>query len=275
MTEKTSPAFDTATQYHGLSLPEYRPMIVLHQPQMGENIGMVARAMANCGLTKLALVAPRDGWPNEKAFPASSGADHILHDATVYATLQEAVADCALVFGSCAFERELIKPVMTAETAAQAICRAHETKQKTALVFGPERTGLTKDDMALMDGVITIPLNPEFASLNLAQSVLLIGYAWWYAQVVAPQKQNANALLDILNLNEAEPATQGDMDNLFENVVDVLEEKNYFTNSQNKTAQLRNARSFLQRMRLTKQEARSAHGMLKAMMDGKIWSRKS
>jgi tRNA/rRNA methyltransferase len=274
MNEKISLQHDTATQYHGLTLPQRKPRIVLHQPQMGENIGMVARAMANCGLHELVLVAPRDGWPNDVAFPASSGADHILHDARVVETLEQAVADCSLVFGSCAFERELIKPVMTAELAAHAICRAHDTEQKTALVFGPERTGLTKDDMALMDGIITIPLNPEFASLNLAQSVLLIGYAWWSAQVIAPQNHADHALLNILNFNEAEPATQDDMDNLFENMIWALEQKNYFTNPQNKAAQLRNARSFLQRMRLTKQEARSAHGMLKALMDGRMWVRK-
>jgi tRNA/rRNA methyltransferase len=273
MSDKTLPLHDTATQYHGLSLPDYAPRVVLHQPQMGENIGMVARAMANCGLTELILVKPRDGWPNAVAFPAASGADHILHHARVVDTLEQAVADCTLVFGSCAFERELIKPVVTAELAAQAICKSHDNQQKTALVFGPERTGLTKDDMALMDGVITIPLNPDFASLNLAQSVLLIGYAWWYAQVVAPQRTEDHAVLDILNLNDAEPATQNDMDNLFGNIIWALEQKNYFTNPQNQPAQMRNARSFLQRMRLTKQEARSAHGMIKALMDGKMWTR--
>ncbi|HEY1095807.1 MAG TPA: hypothetical protein VGF14_01045, partial [Alphaproteobacteria bacterium] len=111
---------------------------------------------------------------------------------------------------------------------------------------------------------------PEFASLNLAQAVLLIGYAWWHRAVVVPQK-NDSPILDVLNLQEAELATQGEMDNLFQNMIWALEQKNYFTNPQNIPAQLRNARGFLQRMRLTRQEARTAHGMIKALLDGKMW----
>jgi tRNA/rRNA methyltransferase len=271
MTIKPPLPYDTATQYHGLRAPERVPLIVLYQPQMAENIGMVARAMANCGLSRLALVQPRDGWPNKDAWPTASGAEAILNNAGLFDRLTDAVADCTLVFGSCAFERELIKPVLTAETAAQAIRTAHASHQQTAIVFGPERTGLTKDDLALCDGVITIPLNPEFASLNLAQAVLLTGYAWWHAAVIAPQKTQTAAVLDVLVLQEAESATQNDMDNLFENLLWALEQKNYFTNLQNKPAMLRNARSFLQRMRLTKQEARTGHGMLKALLDGRMW----
>ena len=269
------PLFDTATQYHGLKTPAHKPVIVLHQPQMAENIGMVARAMANCGLTDMRLVQPRDGWPNKTAWPSASGADDILDRAVVYDTLQDAVADCHLVFGSCAFARELIKPVLTAETAAQAICALPDDQtQQAALVFGPERTGLSKDDLALCDGIITIPLNPEFASLNLAQSVLLIGYAWWYRAVIAPAHQLQPGVLDMLELNGAEPASQDDIANLYAHALWALAQKDYFTNPQNAPMMQRNGRSFLQRMRLTKQEARTAHGMLKALLDGRMWTKR-
>ena len=261
---------DTATQYHGLTIPNNKPVIVLDQPQMPENIGMVARAMANCGLDELRLVQPRDGWPHENAFPAASGADEILHNAHVYHDLASAVADRTLVFGTCAFERELVKPVITAEAAASAIVMAHDAK--IAYVFGPERTGLSKDDLACCDAMITIPLNPDFASLNIAQSVLLVSYCWWQ-QAVLQQPQHTPDILNLLALNDSEVALQDDIENLYQHAMWALEQKDYFTNPQNEPAQRRNARSFLQRMRLTVQESRSAHGMLKALLDGKMWTK--
>ena len=263
---------DTATQYHDLTLPAHKPVIVLHKSQMPENIGMVARAMANCGLTELRLVNPRDGWPHDNAFPSASGADDILHNTKLYETLADAVADRTLVFGTCAFERELVKPVITAEAAATAIVNAHATAQTgtAALVFGPERTGLTKDDLACCDAIITIPLNPDFASLNIAQSVLLVSYCWWQ-QAVLQHSSHTPDVLNILALNESETASQAEIENLYDHAIWALEHKHYFTNPQNEPAQRRNARSFLQRMRLTVQEARSAHGMLKALLDGKMW----
>lgn len=266
---------DTATQYHGLTIPDRRPAVVLFQPQMPENIGMVARAMANCGLDALRLVAPRDGWPHANAFPSASGADVILHNATLYDDLESAVADCTLVFGTCAFERELVKPVMTAETAATAIIQSHANAQSgpTAIVFGPERTGLTKDDLALCDATITLPLNPDFASLNIAQSVLLVAYCWWQKAVLEPVTWQTPDVLDMLALQDGDVATQADIDNLYQHALWALQQKNYFTNPQNVPAQQRNARSFLQRMRLTVQEARTAHGMLKALLDGVMWTK--
>ncbi len=231
---------------------------------------MVARAMANCGLHELRLVKPRDGWPHANAIPAASGAQQILHDAVVYDDLASAVADRNLVFGTCAFERELVKPVLTAEAAATAIVTAAHAK--TAYVFGPERTGLSKDDLALCDGMITIPLDPNFASLNIAQSVLLVSYCWWQ-QAVLQQPHHVPDVLNVLALNESDSASQDEIDNLYQHAIWTLEQKNYFTNPQNESAQRRNARAFLQRMRLTVQEARSAHGMLKAMLDGKMWTK--
>ena len=268
---------DTATQYHGLTIPAHRPAIILFQPQMPENIGMVARAMANCGLDELRIVQPRDGWPHEKAFPSASGADTILHNAKLYDDLPTAVADRTLVFGTCAFERELVKPILTAETAATAIIQSHATAgtSNSAIIFGPERTGLTKDDMSLCDGIITLPLNPDFASLNIAQSVLLVAYCWWQKAVmeplITPGAQQAPDILNILALQDGEVASQKDIEHLYEHALWALKEKNYFTNPQNIPAQERNARSFLQRMRLTLQETRTAHGMIKALLDGKMW----
>jgi len=143
-----------------------QPLIVLVRPQLGENIGKAARAMLNFGLTELRLVAPRDGWPNPSAGPAAAGADLVLERATVHETLAEAVADCAHVYATTVRKRGVTKPVLTPEAAAREV---HGHVGRSAFVFGPERSGLETDDVALARAIVTVPINPEFASLNLAQ----------------------------------------------------------------------------------------------------------
>jgi tRNA/rRNA methyltransferase len=154
-----------------------KPVIVLVRPQLGENIGKAARAMLNFGLVDMRLVAPRDGWPNPSAGPAASGADIVLERATVYETLADAVADCAHVYATTVRKRGVTKPVLTPEQAASEI-HVNAPTGRSALVFGPERSGLETDDVALAHAIVTVPINPEFGSLNLAQAVILLAYEW-------------------------------------------------------------------------------------------------
>ena len=151
------------------------PVIVLVRPQLGQNIGKAARAMLNFGLTELRLVAPRDGWPNPEAGPAASGADVVLDKAHVFATTAEAIADCSLVFASTVRRRDLVMPVVGPEEMAREI---HSVEARTAILFGPERSGLATEDVAVAGRIVTVPINPEFGSLNLAQAVILLAYEW-------------------------------------------------------------------------------------------------
>ncbi|MCA1654439.1 MAG: RNA methyltransferase, partial [Sphingomonadales bacterium] len=160
----------TAGCSEGMPAP---PVIVLVRPQLGQNIGKAARAMLNFGLTELRLVAPRDGWPNPEAGPAASGADVVLQRATLFETVAEAIADCSTVFASTVRRRDLIMPVVGPEQMASEI---HATAGRTAILFGPERSGLPSDDVALATRIVTVPINPDFGSLNLAQAVILLAY---------------------------------------------------------------------------------------------------
>ena len=155
------------------------PVFVLVRPQLAENMGMVARAMMNCGLSSLRLVAPRENWLSEKAISAASGAAQILEKAENFNTLEEALSDMHVVMATTARIRDMIKPVMTPMTATQKTVCAVKHKELVAWVFGPERTGLENTDLALSDGLVQIPLNPLHSSLNLSQAVLLMGYHWW------------------------------------------------------------------------------------------------
>ena len=152
-----------------------KPVIVLVRPQLGQNIGKAARAMLNFGLTELRLVAPRDGWPNPDAGPSASGADVVLERAEVFATAEQAIADCAIVFASTVRRRDLIMPVVSPSQMADTIVAS---PQRSAILFGPERSGLETDEVALAQAIVTVPINPEFASLNLAQAVILLAYEW-------------------------------------------------------------------------------------------------
>src|SRR5262249_43799510 len=150
-------------------------------PQLGENIGAAARAMLNAGLTELRLVRPRDGWPNEKAIATAVGAEPVLARAGIYENTPEAVADLSRVYATTARHRELIKLVVTARQAALELRDAARRGERTGLIFGPERAGLTNDDLTLADTLVSVPLNPGFSSLNLAQAVLILGYEWFLA----------------------------------------------------------------------------------------------
>src|SRR5687768_1765803 len=157
------------------------PPVVLCRPQLGENVGLAARAMLNCGLTELRLVAPRDGWPNERARVAASGADEVVDGARVFATLEEALADLTHVLAATARPRDRVKPVLTPRDAGVRLRALVAEGRRPGLLVGPEREGLTNDELSLADTIVTAPLNPAFSSLNLAQAVLLLGYEWLQA----------------------------------------------------------------------------------------------
>src|SRR5215208_952581 len=158
------------------------PAIILVEPQLGENIGTAARAMMNCGLDDLRLVRPRDGWPNDRAVAAASGADRVLAKARLFPSVEAAIGDLAHVYASTARDRYMVKRELTPRRAAQEMHGFLAAGEPCGVMFGPERTGLVNDDIALADTVITVPLNPAFSSLNLAQAVMIIGYEWYTAR---------------------------------------------------------------------------------------------
>ena len=230
------------------------PAIILVEPQLGENIGTAARAMLNCGLTDLRLVKPRDGWPNEKARSAASGADKVIDSARVYDGTAEAIADLARIYATTARQRGMIKRVATPRRAASEMRKAASLGQKIGVLFGRERTGLENDDIALADAVIAVPLNPGFASLNLAQAVLLVGYEWFQSADKTPPSQ--------LIVNETRPATKAELLNFFTQLEKRLIDSGFLRNVEKRPSMVRNIRNLFQRAELTHQEVRTLHGIV-------------
>ena len=225
------------------------PIIVLVRPQLGENIGKAARAMLNFGLTEMRLVAPRDGWPNPDAGPAASGADEVLEGATVYATTAEAVADCAHVYATTVRKRGVTRPVLTPGQAAREV---HAQAGRSAILFGPERSGLETDDVALARAIITVPVNPEFASLNLAQAVILVAYEW--SKMQALPQPTAEELLP--------PAPQEDLDGLIAHFEALLEPRGYFRPPSRAATTRRTLRGMLTKPGWNHLEVRTLRGVL-------------
>ncbi|MDX3909967.1 MAG: TrmJ/YjtD family RNA methyltransferase [Sphingobium sp.] len=228
------------------------PIIVLVRPQLGENIGKAARAMLNFGLTELRLVSPRDGWPNPDAGPAAAGADIVLERAQLFETLAEAVADCPHVYATTVRKRGVTKPVVTPEEAAREI---HSASGRSALVFGPERSGLETDDVAVARKILTVPINPEFGSLNLAQAVILCAYEWSkQATLVSP------------TLNDlGEPAPQEELDGMIGQLEGMLEASGYFFPPDRTPATKRTLRTVLTKPGWNSQEVRTLRGVLSAL----------
>ena len=225
------------------------PLIVLVRPQLGENIGKAARAMLNFGLTELRLVEPRDGWPNPSAGPAAAGADEVLERATVFPTLAAAVADCAQVYATTVRKRGVTKPVLTPEQAALAIQRE---PGRSALVFGPERSGLDTDDVALARAIVTVPINPAFGSLNLAQAVILCAYEWSKFQDLA--QPTVEELLP--------PAPQEELEGMIAQLDTMLEERGYFHPQGRSAATRRTLRGVLTKPGWNHLELRTFRGVL-------------
>lgn len=229
-----------------------QPVIVLVRPQLGENIGKAARAMLNFGLTEIRLVAPRDGWPNPSAGPSAAGANVVLEKAQVFDTLAEAVADCAHVYATTVRKRGVTKPVVTPEQAAHAI---HREPSRSALVFGPERSGLDSDDVALARTILTVPINPEFASLNLAQAVILCAYEW--SKGAALVQPTAEELLP--------PAPQEELEGMIGQLVALLEPRDYFRPDSRADVTMRTLRGILTKPGWNHLEVRTLRGVLSAL----------
>jgi tRNA/rRNA methyltransferase len=232
------------------------PIIVLVRPQLGENIGKAARAMLNFGLTELRLVAPRDGWPNPAAFPAASGADRVLAEARVFETVAEAVADAEQVYATTVRKRGVTKPVMTPEAAARAI---HAGPGRTAILFGPERSGLETDDVALARTILTVPINPEFGSLNLAQAVILVAYEW--SKGVALAQPPETELLP--------PAPQAELDGMIAQLDAMLVDAHFFFPPDRTPVTRRTLRTLLTKPGWSTLEVRTLRGVLSALAGAK------
>lgn len=234
--------------------PAPPPAIVLVRPQLGENIGKAARAMLNFGLTELRLVAPRDGWPNPQAGPAASGADMVLERAQVFDSVADAVADCAHVYATTVRKRGVTKPVVTPEVAARAI---HGEQGRSAILFGPERSGLETDDVAVARTIVTVPINPEFGSLNLAQAVILVAYEWSKHVALA---QPPETELD-------PPAPQAELDGMIAQLDTMLEAAGYFFPPDRVPSTKRTLRTLLTKPAWTSQEVRTLRGVLSALTE--------
>ena len=229
-----------------------KPVVVLVRPQLGENIGKAARAMLNFGLVEMRLVSPRDGWPNPSAGPAAAGADQVLEQAQVYPSLAEAVHDCAHVYATTVRKRGVTKPVLTPEQAAGEIRRE---RGRSAYVFGPERSGLETDDVALARAIITVPINPEFGSLNLAQAVILCAYEWSkQAALVQPTVE------DLLP-----PAPQHELEGMIVQFEALLEPRGYFRPPSRAAATRRTLRNMLTKPGWNHLEVRTMRGVLSAL----------
>jgi tRNA/rRNA methyltransferase len=228
------------------------PVIVLVRPQLGQNIGKAARAMLNFGLTEMRLVAPRDGWPNPDAGPAASGADAVLEGAEVFSSVQEAIADCSLVFASTVRRRDLVMPVVGPEEMAREI---RSTAGRSAILFGPERSGLESEDVALATRVVTVPINPDFGSLNLAQAVILLAYEWSRgAELVQP------------TLKEAEPpAPMAELDGLIAQLDADLDRAGYFHPPERTAVTQATIRTILTKAQWSSREVKALRGMIRAL----------
>ena len=237
------------------------PAVILVDPQLGENIGMVARAMLNCGLTELRLVRPRDGWPNEAAVKASSGADRVIEGARLFDTTGEAVADLNRLYATTARPRGMVTRVVTPRRAAAEIHAASAEGARVGVLFGPERSGLVNDDIARADTVLEVPLNPAFASLNLAQAVLIVGYELYQAQTqAAPERLESGGAL---------PVPKAEMVNFLERLERRLDDSGFLYPPEKRPGMVRNIRALFQRAALTEAELRTLHGIVSALSSGR------
>jgi len=249
-TDKSKTGFDLAG-----------PVVILVEPQLGENIGMTARAMGNFALSRLRIVNPRDGWPNLAAKRAAAGADHILEGAALFATLDEAVADLDLLFATTARAHDQAKPVVGPEAAAAEIVAHTADGGRAGILFGRERYGLMNDEVARANRIITFPVNPGFASLNLAQAVLLMGYELF--------KRSTAGALPFAMPERSERASQHQMDAFFENLVRELDRVEFLRPAEKRDTMLVNLRNIFFRMEPTKQDMHTLQGVIMAIAEGR------
>ncbi len=249
--------------------PEGGPAIVLVEPQLGENIGTAARAMANFGLDDLRLVAPRDGWPSMSAVRAASGADRVVDGARVFATTEEAIADLQFVLATTARTRDMAKPVMSVAEAARELRAREAAGERTGVLFGREKAGLKNDDVVLAHAIVMAPVSPAFASLNLAQAVLLVGYEW-YKPVATTFGDPAFGPAPVTRTGPRIPgtrtATSEEVLNFFRRLEQALDEAGFLYPPEKRPAMVRSIRNIFQRANLTEQDVRTLHGIVSALI---------
>jgi tRNA/rRNA methyltransferase len=237
------------------------PIVVLVEPQLGENIGAAARAMANFGLSRLRLVNPLQGWPNEKARVTASGADRVLDGAVVYASLAEAIADCGFVLATTARAHDQAKPVIGADRAAAEMAPRVAAGETVALLFGRERTGLENHEVARADRIVTLPVNPAFASLNLAQAVAVVGYEWF--------KLASGGALPFSMPEKSPPAPKQQFDAFFADLERELEKVEFYRPAEKRATMSINLRNIFTRMQPSQQDIRTLHGVVQALVQGR------
>ena len=249
-TDKTKVGFDLAG-----------PIVILVEPQLGENIGMAARAMGNFALSRLRIVKPRDGWPNVSAQRAAAGADHILEGVELFGTVEQAVADCTLLFATTARAHDQAKPVVGPDVAAAEMAGQIRSGGTVGILFGRERYGLQNEEVGLANRIITFPVNQGFASLNLAQAVLLVGYEWF--------KLSTAGALPFAMPERSEPASQHQMQAFFDNLVRELDRVEFLRPAEKRDTMLVNLRNIFSRMDPTKQDMHTLHGVVMAIAEGR------
>ena len=237
------------------------PIVILVEPQLGENIGAAARAMANFGLARLRLVKPREPWPNPQARKMASGADRVLEEAVLYDTLEDAIADCTLVLATTARAHDQAKPVIDAPAAAALAAPRVAAGENVGLLFGRERIGLENQEVALADGIVTLPVNPAFASLNLAQAVVVVAYEWF--------KHARQGALPFAMAQKSPSASKQQLLSFFSTVERELEKVEYFRPSDKRDTMQINLRNIFTRMQLSQQDVRTLHGVITAIAEGR------
>lgn len=241
---------------HGASAP----VIILVRPQLGENVGTTARAMLNFGLTDLRLVQPRCGWPNVKALQAASGATEVLNRLHVFDRVEDAASDLHRLYATTARLRDLPKPVVTAAQAAREARAALQSGARVGILFGPERTGLSNDDVIYADAVVRVPVNPDFFSLNLAQAVLLVAYEWFRSTVEVPDRQETEPA--------GRPATKGELDQLLAHLIAELDAVNFFRTADRRASMSRALRLIFARADLREPDVHLLRGVIKELARG-------
>ena len=234
------------------------PVVILVRPQLGENIGMVARAMLNCGLSDLRLVQPRDGWPNRRAISPASGADSVIGAARLFETTAAAVADLERVYAATARPRDMTKDQVTPRQAAVEIRALTATGGRSGFLFGGEAMGLDNDDVALGDAILSVPLNPAFRSLNLAQAVFVAAYEWFQSGLDGLGR-------DALWPKATRPATKAELLGFFAQLEDALDASGFLHVTEKRPVMVRNLRNIFQRAGLTEQEIRTLRGVVTSL----------
>jgi tRNA/rRNA methyltransferase len=245
------------------------PAVILVKPQLGENIGFAARAMANFGLSDLRLVAPRDGWPNAKARAAAAGAAFVIDQATIYDSVESATGELNFILASTARSREMVKAVLSPATAAAALRQRSAKAERTGVLFGPERSGLDNDTIALADAILTAPVSPDFASLSLPQAVLLFGYEWLKSESAAPPLGRATQFdgpaAEGTAFIDTRPATRAELLGLFNHLEAELDRAGFLYPPEKRPSMVRAIRNMFHRMAATEQDVRTWRGIVASL----------